>query len=404
MATLRTLTEDRHSLPAGSSPTRERPVVKGVKVLGKTSRNGRNYPDSVMRKALEKYDGVMVNIDHPKGEGPIKYEARFGRLRNPRMGKDGIYADLHYNPKHPLAEGFAWFAAEDPGAVGLSHNAQARTKMREGVEEVEEIVKVDSVDLVAEPASTAGLLESFSRVSKRLEGGSMHGNDNDNGDKIVLKPSVRLEIEKADMPGAIKGPGLFDKERDDMEAEGDYENSPKDQIADVLNDDSLDTDAKINKLLAMMAAATGEQEEPDDEMAEKEGMHMMDDRDMQGEDYPNDDEPGKKKKLAMAEESLRRVAGHPSLRKLLEEVDAYRARDRREYALAQARKACNESSLPGYSITEAFLGILADTNTKAWKSIIEDRRRVIFKGEKPLSAMNHDGRLTVDSLVKSLRS
>ena len=222
----------------------------------------------------------------------------------------------------------------------------------------------------------------------------MHGNDNDNGDKIVLKPSVRLEIEKADMPGAIKGPGLFDKEKDDMEAEGDYENSPKDQIADVLNDDSLDTDAKINKLLAMMAAATGEQEEPDDEMAEK---------DMEGEDYPSDDEPNARKKVAM-EESLRRVAGHPSLRKLLEEVDAYRARDRREYALAQARKACNESSLPGYSITEAFLGILADTNTKAWKSIIEDRRRVIFKGEKPLSAMNHDGRLTVDSLVKSLRS
>jgi hypothetical protein len=347
-----------------------------------------------MRKALEKYDGVMVNIDHPKGEGPVKYEARFGRLRNPRMGKDGIYADLHYNPKHPLAEGFAWFAAEDPGAVGLSHNAQARTKMREGVEEVDEIVKVDSVDLVAEPASTAGLLESFSRVSKRLEGGSMHGNDNDNGDKIVLKPSVRLEIEKAGMPGAIKGPGLFDKEKDDMEAEGDYENSPKDQIADVLNDDSLDTDAKINKLLAMMAAATGEQEEPDDE---------MDDKDMQGEDYPNDDEPNAKKKMAL-EESLRRVAGHPSLRKLLEEVDAYRARDRREYALAQARRACNESSLPGYSITEAFLGILADTNTKAWRSIIEDRRRVIFKGEKPLSAMNHDGRLTVDSLVKSLRS
>ena len=371
-------------------------------MLGKTSRNGRNYPDSVMRKALEKYDGVMVNIDHPKGEGPIKYEARFGRLRNPRMGKDGIYADLHYNPKHPLAEGFAWFAAEDPGAVGLSHNAQARTKMREGVEEVEEIVEVDSVDLVAEPATTAGLLESFSRVSKRLEGGGMY--DNDNGDKIVLKPSVRLEIEKADMPDAIKGPGLFDKEKDDMEAEGDYENSPKDQIADVLNDDSLDTDAKINKLLAMMAAATGEAEEPNDEMAEKKGMHMMNDKDMEGEDYPSDDEPGAKKKLAMAEESLRRVAGHPSLRKLLEEVDAYRARDRREYALAQARKACNASSLPGYSITEAFLGILADTNSKAWKSIIEDRRRVIFKGEKPLSAMNHDGRLTVDSLVKSLRS
>jgi len=398
MATIRTLTEERHSLPAGSTPTRERPVVRGVKVLGKTSRNGRNYPDSVMRKALEKYNGVMVNIDHPKGEGPVKYESRFGRLRNPRMGKDGIYADLFYNPKHPLAEGFAWFAAEDPGAVGLSHNAQARTKMREGVEEVEEIVEVDSVDLVAEPATTAGLLESFSRVSKRLEGGGMY--DNDNGDKIVLKPSVRLEIEKADMPGAIKGPGLFDQEKDDMEAEGDYENSPKDQIADVLNDDSLDMQAKINKLLAMMAAATGE---PDDEMNEKEGMHMMDDKDMEGEGYPSDDEPNAKKKMAM-EESLRRIAGHPSLRKLLEEVDAYRARDRREYALAQARKACNASSLPGYSITEAFLGILADTNAKAWKGIIEDRRRVIFKGEKPLSAVNHDGRLTVDSLVKSLRS
>ena len=162
-----TIHERTTSLPKQGDAATDTPVVSGVKVLGIESKNGRKYPIEVMRKALEKYEGAIVNIDHPAGSEPRSYEDRFGRLTNARMEADGIYADLAYNPKHPLAEGFQWWVKNDPKAIGLSHNAQAKTKMnQEGVEEIEEIVKVDSVDLVAEPATTAGLMECVMRAKE----------------------------------------------------------------------------------------------------------------------------------------------------------------------------------------------------------------------------------------------
>lgn len=655
MSQIVSIHEERNPLPTGAG---DAPMIKGVKVLGVESKNGRKYPVEVMRKALEKYDGAMVNIDHPKGDEPRSYEDRFGRLVNPRLEADGIYADLSYNPKHPLAEGFAWWAANDPSAVGLSHNAQARTKLnREGVEEIEEIVEVTSVDLVAEPATTAGLMECVmraKRVSERCWDGyeptpgkepyskgsckkeeeemieskkiqqmtidelqkkkkdleqeesklykdlekwsdgkkislvsliTKHRNnpvvkkilDNQQEmlfvnqeidkrkksdlamkeeDKVIPKPKVRVEADGVDakiaqlkaaskglptrgghnidaarkaaasmlkdpelipkvanaginffsdvakslsklgdkspfhpsykesndmkkeaqttsLPtspefqkwkstldkaasrygkslniptsGSMHNPNIlrayigphfvgaftvsrnsgqfnrfadkdldtkiwgkesvnYQKESDDMEPElfpaekendegNGYEDSLKDQIGDIIMDDELHAEEKVAKLLALI---TGGQEEPEEApVAEAEG-------DAEDEE-PKEEQDEEEDKPKNTEESLRRKPS-PAVARLLEEVDAYRARDRREKAVTEARKFCSDASLPTYAITESFLGILADVDKKQWKTLVEDRRRVIFRGEKPISSVPADGKLTVDSLVKALRS
>lgn len=592
MSQIVSIHEERNPLPTGAG---DAPMIKGVKVLGVESKNGRKYPVEVMRKALEKYDGAMVNIDHPKGDEPRSYEDRFGRLVNPRLEADGIYADLSYNPKHPLAEGFAWWAANDPSAVGLSHNAQARTKLnREGVEEIEEIVEVTSVDLVAEPATTAGLMECVMKAkavkestSKAYDAGLEDGfsgsvkrddpksfaNQNERysyqqgykdgqkakdaamnkgfkeEDKVIPKPKVRVEAGKrkeyvipvtwpkggheadyhferyswegtseqdavnglmnylekewkkfekinagrptagtgrpmtpwpgknafrigqvevayeskeaapnkkqsiADkkaaiarayakqgvvtMPGIDKNeyppipgmegpfqyrngkilyydpregkyydrktdmyvfeekdmePELFPAEKENDEGNG-YEDSLKDQIGDIIMDDELHAEEKVAKLLALI---TGGQEEPEEApVAEAEG-------DAEDEE-PKEEQDEEEDKPKNTEESLRRKPS-PAVARLLEEVDAYRARDRREKAVTEARKFCSDASLPTYAITESFLGILADVDKKQWKTLVEDRRRVIFRGEKPISSVPADGKLTVDSLVKALRS
>jgi len=561
MSQIVSIHEERNPLPTGAG---DAPMIKGVKVLGVESKNGRKYPVEVMRKALEKYDGAMVNIDHPKGDEPRSYEDRFGRLVNPRLEADGIYADLSYNPKHPLAEGFAWWAANDPSAVGLSHNAQARTKLnREGVEEIEEIVEVTSVDLVAEPATTAGLMECVMKAKSIVEAKqprqmslselrnaenklkskdsqlndkiiakgwgnlsysellSKHGSDPDvsaqkklqdelseiryqidrrgkgykpekesmkEEDKVIPKPKPRVEAGKvpssevselfrkvlifqnnlkklkdgpqmfndlyksmyplfdkagpktksklndlytaiADRfpgPGAMQAvekntqalldflrnvqdisegdptkeadgmeePELFPVQKEDGE-EGGYEDSIKDQVGDIVMDDSLGAEEKVAKLLALMGQG-GEMEADDAESApDIEEADMSDDEET--EEAEDEKEPEK------TEESLRRKPS-PALARILEEVDAYRARDRREKSIDEARKACEEAALPKYAITEAFLGILADSKKANWKNLLEDRRRVIFRGEKPISVVPADGKLTVDSLVKALRS
>lgn len=139
-------------------------IVRGVKVLGLTSANGRTYRESAISKAIGLYEGAKVNIDHPiNGADPRRYADRLGQVRNIRQERDGLYGDLHYNPKHPLAEQISWDAVNAPENLGLSHNVMARTSKSGSQIVVEEILKVNSVDLVADPATTRGLFESKER-------------------------------------------------------------------------------------------------------------------------------------------------------------------------------------------------------------------------------------------------
>ncbi len=138
-------------------------VIRGVKILGPTSRNGRIYPPETLAQAAALYEEAKVNVNHPQGNptGPRDYQDRLGTIRNVQARKEeGLFADLHFNPKHALAEQLIWDAEHAPQNVGFSHNVQARTARRGDHLVVEAITRVQSVDLVADPATTAGLFES----------------------------------------------------------------------------------------------------------------------------------------------------------------------------------------------------------------------------------------------------
>lgn len=140
---------------------RDKGIVYGVKVLGLESKNGRTYSAKAVNEARSLYEGAKVNIDHRvKGSDQRSYGERFGQLRNVVVDQAGLRADLHYNPKHSIAEQFAWDAENEPSNVGLSHDVEGRMAKRDGKDVVEAITKVNSVDLVADPATTRGLYES----------------------------------------------------------------------------------------------------------------------------------------------------------------------------------------------------------------------------------------------------
>ena len=160
-------------------------VIRGVKLLGLESRNGRRYLPSALGEAAALYEGVKVNVNHPKGS-PLAardYQDRLGSIRNVRAAADGLFGDLHFNPKHALAEQLAWDAAHAPENVGFSHNVEARTSRLRGQTVVEAILKVQSVDLVADPATTRSLYESAAaakaepddRIREQLAGLSLEG-------------------------------------------------------------------------------------------------------------------------------------------------------------------------------------------------------------------------------------
>jgi hypothetical protein len=137
-------------------------VIRGVKILGLESRNGRSYLPEALAAAVPLYEEAKVNVNHPKGDplAPRDYQDRLGVIRNVAARPEGLFADLHFNPKHALAEQLLWDAAHTPENVGFSHNVQARTSRQGDRVVVEAITKVQSVDLVADPATTRGLFEA----------------------------------------------------------------------------------------------------------------------------------------------------------------------------------------------------------------------------------------------------
>ena len=139
---------------------RERNVIPGVKILGLESRNTRTYSADCAAKATPLYENAAVYVDHQKKGEARSYRDRIGHLLNPVAKPDGIYGDFQFNPKHALAEQLIWDAEHAPSHVGFSHDCEGRVSRRDGKQIVEEILSVASVDLVAKPATTAGLFES----------------------------------------------------------------------------------------------------------------------------------------------------------------------------------------------------------------------------------------------------
>jgi hypothetical protein len=144
-------------------------VIRGVKILGIVSRNGRRYLPDALTEAAGLYERAKVNVNHPKGSPAAArdYQDRIGVIRNVAVRPgEGLFGDFHFNPKHALAEQLVWDAEHAPENVGFSHNVQARTSRRGDRVVVEAITKVQSVDLVADPATTGGLFESADEGSK----------------------------------------------------------------------------------------------------------------------------------------------------------------------------------------------------------------------------------------------
>lgn len=149
-----------------SSPRRkidkENGVVSGVKILGVKSRNNRIYPLETLRDAAPLYENAKVNVNHPDGSPTEsrKYQDRVGSIKNVTLQENGLYGDFHFNPKHPLAEQMLWDAEKAPENFGFSHNVEAVVRLENDAQVVDKIVRVRSVDLVADPATTSGLFES----------------------------------------------------------------------------------------------------------------------------------------------------------------------------------------------------------------------------------------------------
>jgi hypothetical protein len=146
-------------------------TLRGVKLLGLESKNGRRYSATAAKAAIPLYEGAKINADHPdKPRDRRSAHDRLGKAVNVKQGRDGgLYGDAILLRSHPLATTVAEAVQEGmEDAFAFSHNAdgEARTG-RDGFLEVEEITAVRSVDLVADGATNHSLFEGREAMAKK---------------------------------------------------------------------------------------------------------------------------------------------------------------------------------------------------------------------------------------------
>lgn len=128
------------------------------------SKNGRRYPETVMRESAPLYDGAKA-YDHHRTDEELKtstISGLIGYYRSPEATAEGIEADLHLLPSatHAVEALEASLAAQADGLdplVGISHDVMATYKpiVAGGVRlaEATSILQVNSADIVANPAA-----------------------------------------------------------------------------------------------------------------------------------------------------------------------------------------------------------------------------------------------------------
>jgi len=331
---------------------REAGIVRGVKVLGQESVNGRSYSDQAMNDAARLYEGAEVNIDHDRKE-PHRERGLlegFGVLKGASRNADGVFADLHYLKSHPAANVFLERAERFPEKIGLSHNADGRASRKGGKTVIESIAKVNSVDVVRNPATNKGLFESKElNVTKTLR-----------------------EILESAYPQAAKMCGLLEMEGMaampvEAPAEGSSEDAIwsafKSAIMSAVDDDALDiksTLKKIGEILKAYDKLTGSSSSSGSEPA-KEGPKME--------------------------------SKDPVLAKILESIDELKATNAKYAKRDEARGLLSEFQLPEDA---AFLESLVNLpDAKAMRVLCEREAKLRPATRKPKPLM--ESRATQES-------
>lgn len=150
-------------------------VLRGVKLLGINSRNGRRYEAAALKKAGGLYEGRKVYVDHPQREsaGEDRSFADWaGVIENVKYRKDdGLYGDIVLRKESEHFRGIVE-AASHPKfhkSCGFSHVAEGESHFDGDTEIIESIKEVFSVDLVTDPATTAGMFESTRKKPKTIK-------------------------------------------------------------------------------------------------------------------------------------------------------------------------------------------------------------------------------------------
>lgn len=148
---------------ASTDVDRDAGVIRNVKLLGKSSRNGRTYSDNALDQAVILFNGKPVYTNHDPTLTVRDVEDQIGWIENVRRIGAEVFGDFYLLLTHPVAGKVLETAERNPRLLGFSLSGSGHLTdghLLGAADVVDELVEVSSLDLVTEPATTTGLFES----------------------------------------------------------------------------------------------------------------------------------------------------------------------------------------------------------------------------------------------------
>jgi len=150
----------------------EQRIIRNAALVGQVSKNGRRYTAEALKNGVDKYEGAKVYLDHPseadEKRGWRRIRDLAGKIENARFDGQKIRGDIRLINTDGGKLAFE-IATSLPDIAGMSHNAFGKYRRENGVEVVESIDKVVSVDVVTEPATNNGFYESDLNSNKGVQ-------------------------------------------------------------------------------------------------------------------------------------------------------------------------------------------------------------------------------------------
>ena len=349
-------------------------VIKGVKIVGCHGKNfGRQYPQRVLEARKSLYEGKPVNINHLKPDEKTRNaDDRFGWIQNVHTvpGKEGLFGDLKYNPKHERAEKYLFWAKNNPRMIGLSPDHAIEEYPAEGGgREVRDISHVYAVDIVADPSTTDSLTEAAIMDPTMMDGGAVEATDE------PMVPAATDTPEPMDEVGHLRESCCKMIEKlADMGMLRDL-HEKLDKMANGGDEAMEATDEQDG------AMAPGN-EKTQDKDVEKEKKNMVQEatisdaiasiaKDPKNADFARVFEAFQIKFGAM-EETNKKLASENA------RIIAERDRERTQATRAQeAVRLCDEAKLPSWARGPVFMRDLANANASRRKELITETVRVV---------------------------
>jgi len=132
----------------------EKMIIEDVAILGRTSKNKREYSNKAFKDAIRLFEGSPAYFEH---ESKKKVKDLIGQFKDVKEKDNQIKGNLH------VLENQNWLmdmAKRMPTLAGFSINASGSVKNVDGKEIVESLTNRVSVDLVTQPATVKNLFES----------------------------------------------------------------------------------------------------------------------------------------------------------------------------------------------------------------------------------------------------